>query len=74
MCPARGRRLTAALMAVRDRTLALLTRPEHTARENLAAAEAFACAAQRLLDRHRLAALTCRKCAAAGSDAVRRVP
>ena len=54
---ARERRLTEALMAVRDRTLALLTRPEHTARENLAAAEAFACAAQRLLDRHRLAAL-----------------
>ena len=44
-------------MAVRDRTLALPTRPEHTARENLAAAEAFACTAQRLLDRHRLAAL-----------------
>lgn len=39
---ARERRLTAALMAVRDRTLALLTRPEHTARENLAAAAAFA--------------------------------
>lgn len=55
---ARERRLTEALMAVRDRTLALLTRPEHTARENLAAAEAFACTAQRLLDRHRLAALT----------------
>ena len=54
---ARERRLTEALTAVRDRTLALLTRPEHTARENLAAAEAFACAAQRLLDRHRLAAL-----------------
>lgn len=54
---ARERRLTEVLMAVRDRTLALLTRPEHTARENLAAAEAFACAAQRLLDRHRLAAL-----------------
>lgn len=54
---ARERRLTEALMAVRDRTLALLTRPEHTARENLAAAEAFACAAQRLLDEHRLAAL-----------------
>ena len=34
-----------------------LARPEHTARENLAAAETFACAAQRLLDRHRLAAL-----------------
>ena len=54
---ARERRLTAALIAVRDRVLALLTRPEHTARENLAAAEAFACAAQCLLDRHRLAAL-----------------
>ena len=39
---ARERRLTEALTAVRDRTLALLTRPEHTARENLAAAEAFA--------------------------------
>ena len=39
---ARERRLTEALMAVRDRTLALLTRPEHTARENLAAAAAFA--------------------------------
>ena len=35
---ARERRLTEVLMAVRDRTLALLTRPEHTARENLAAA------------------------------------
>ena len=35
---ARERRLTEALTAVRDRTLALLTRPEHTARENLAAA------------------------------------
>ena len=39
---ARERRLTEALMAVRDRTLALLTRSEHTARENLAAAAAFA--------------------------------
>lgn len=47
---ARERRLTEALMAVRGRTLALLTRPEHTARENLAAAEAFARAALRLLD------------------------
>lgn len=36
---------------------ALLARPEHTAYENLAAARAFACAAQRLLDRHRIAAL-----------------
>lgn len=34
-----------------------LARPDHMVRENLAAAEAFACAAQRLLDRHRLAAL-----------------
>lgn len=39
---ARERRLTEALTAVRGRTLALLTRPEHTARENLAAAAAFA--------------------------------
>ena len=70
-CPeaARERRLTAALMAVRDRTLALLTRPEHTARENLAAAEAFACAAQRLLDRHRLAALAAGNVPQRGSDA-----
>ncbi len=66
---ARERRLTAALMAVRDRTLALLTRPEHTARENLAAAEAFAYAAQRLLDRHRLAALTAGNVPQRGSDA-----
>ena len=54
---ARERRLTAAVTAVRDRVLALLARPEHTAYENLAAARAFACAAQRLLDRHRIAAL-----------------
>ena len=40
-------------MCIRDR----LTRPEYTARENLVAAETFARAAQRLLDRHRLAAL-----------------
>lgn len=53
----RERRLTAAVTAVRDRVLALLARPEHTAYENLAAARAFACAAQRLLDRHRIAAL-----------------
>ena len=66
---ARERRLTAALMAVRDRTLALLKRPEHTARENLAAAEAFACAAQRLLDRHRLAALAAGNVPQRGSDA-----
>ena len=56
-------------MAVRDRTLALLTRPEHTARENLAAAEAFACAAQRLLDRHRLAALAAGNVPQRGMDA-----
>ena len=66
---ARERRLTEALMAVRDRTLALLTRPEHTARENLAAAEAFARAAQRLLDRHRLAALTAGNVPQRGMDA-----
>lgn len=54
---ARERRLTAAVTAVRDRVLALLARPEHTAYENLAAARAFACAAQRLLCRHRIAAL-----------------
>lgn len=53
----RERRLTAAVTAVRDRVLALLARPGHTAYENLAAACAFACAAQRLLDRHRIAAL-----------------
>ncbi len=41
----RERRLTAAVTAVRDRVLALLARPEHTAYENLAAARAFACAA-----------------------------
>lgn len=34
----RERRLTAAVTAVRDRVLALLARPEHTAYENLAAA------------------------------------
>lgn len=53
----RERRLTAAVTAVRDRVLALLARPGHTAYENLAAARAFACAAQRLLGRHRIAAL-----------------
>ena len=72
---ARERRLTEALMAVRDRTLALLTRPEHTARENLAAAEAFARAAQRLLDGHRhVSGAGCRKRAAAGPGCVCRVP
>lgn len=53
----RERRLTAAVTAVRDRVLALLARPGHTAYENLAAARAFACTAQRQLDRHRIAAL-----------------
>lgn len=66
---ARERRLTEALMAVRDRALALLTRPEHTARENLAAAEAFARAAQRLLDGHRLAALAAGNVPQRGMDA-----
>lgn len=66
---ARERRLTEALTAVRDRTLALLTRPEHTARENLAAAEVFARAAQRLLDRHRLAALAAGNVPQRGMDA-----
>ena len=47
---ARERRLTAAVTAVRDRVLALLARPGHTAEENLAAALAFARAAQRQLD------------------------
>lgn len=41
----RERRLTAAVTAVRDRVLALLARPGHTAYENLAAARTFACAA-----------------------------
>ena len=54
---ARERRLTAAVTAVRDRGLALLARPGHTAEENLAAALTFACEAQRQLDRHRIAAL-----------------
>ena len=53
-CPEAARQLLARTAPLR---FELLTRPEHTARENLAAAEAFACAAQRLLDRHRLAAL-----------------
>lgn len=63
----RERRLTAAVTAVRDRVLALLARPEHTAYENLAAARAFACAAQRLLGRHRIAALRLLDCLAAVS-------
>ena len=54
---ARERRLTAAVTAVRDRILALLARPGRTAYANLAAALAFARAAQRLFDRHRIAAL-----------------
>ena len=49
----RERRLT----AVRDRVLALLARPWCTAEENLAVALDFARAAQRQLDRHRIAAL-----------------
>ena len=56
---ARERRLTAAVTAVRDRVLALLVRPGHTAEENLAAALDFARAAQHQLDRHRIAALAC---------------
>ena len=62
---ARERRLTAAVTAVRDRVLALLVRLGHTAEENLAAALDFACAAQRQLDRHRIAALACGKVPAA---------
>ena len=55
----------AAVTAVRDRVLALLARPGHTAEDNLAAALAFARAAQRLLDRHRIAALAAGKVPAA---------
>ena len=62
---ARERRLTAAVTAVRDRVLALLVRPGPTAEENLAAALDFARAAQRQLDRHRIAALACGKVPAA---------
>lgn len=62
---ARERRLTAAVTAVRDRVLALLVRPGHTAEENLAAALDFARAAQRQLDRHRIAALAAGKVPAA---------
>lgn len=54
---ARERRLTAAVTVVRDRVLALLAQPDHTVEENFAAALTFARAAQRLLDRHRIAAL-----------------
>lgn len=62
---ARERRLTAAVTAVRDRVLALLVRPGRTAEENLAAALDFARAAQRQLDRHRIAALAAGKVPAA---------
>ena len=58
---ARERRLTAAVTAVRDRVLALLARPGRTAEENLAVALAFTRAAQRQLDRHRIAALAAGK-------------
>ena len=67
---ARERRLTAAVTAVRDRVLALLARPGHTAEENLAAALDFARAAQRQLDRHRIAALACGKVPAVPADAL----
>ena len=63
-------RLPAAVTAVRDRVLALLARPGHTAYENLAAARAFARAAQRLLDRHRIAALAAGKVPAVSADAL----
>lgn len=67
---ARERRLTAAVTAVRDRVLALLARPGHTAEENLAAALAFTRAAQRQLDRHRIAALAVGKVPAVPADAL----
>ena len=67
---ARERRLTAAVTAVRDRVLALLARPGHTAEENLAAALDFARAAQRQLDRHLIAALACGKVPAVPADAL----
>ncbi len=66
---ARERRLTAAVTAVRDRILALLARPGRTAYANLAAALAFARAAQRLFDRHRIAALAAGNVPQRGSDA-----
>lgn len=65
---ARERRLTAAVTAVRDRVLALLARPGHTAEENLTAALDFARAAQRQLDRHRIAALAAGKVPAVPAD------
>lgn len=67
---ARERRLTAAVTAVRDRVLALLARPGHTAEENLTAALDFARAAQRQLDRHRIAALAAGKVPAVPADAL----
>lgn len=69
-CPEAARRLTAAVTAVRDRVLALLARPGHTAEENLAAALDFARAAQRQLDRHRIAALAAGKVPAVPADAL----
>ena len=66
---ARERRLTAAVTAVRDRILALLARPGRTAYANLAAALAFARAAQRLFDRHRIAALAAGNVPAVTADA-----
>lgn len=68
-CPEAARRLTSAVTAVRDRALALLARPGHTAYENLAVALDFARAAQRLLDRHRIAALAAGKVPAVTADA-----
>ena len=53
---------------MRDRVFALLVRPGHTAEENLAAALDFARAAQRLLDRHRIAALAAGKVPAVPAD------
>lgn len=69
-CPEAARRLTAAVTAVRDRVLALLARPGHAAEENLAAALDFARAAQRQLDRHRIAALAAGKVPAVPADAL----
>lgn len=60
---ARERQLTAAVTAVRDRVLALLARPGCTVEEALATALAFARAAQRRLDRHRIAELAAGKAA-----------
>ena len=52
-----------------DRILALLARPGRTAYANLAAALAFARAAQRLFDRHRIAALAAGNVPAVTADA-----